>query len=74
MRAPKVTPSPQMQKEGENQIHNSTPTGKYSYNNSRIAETSTNALETKRPKEKGNKGSELVGIVPYDWRHEHSKQ
>ena len=74
MRAPKVTPSPQMQKEGENQIHNSTPTGKYRYNNSRIAETSTNALETNEPKEKGHKGKGSVSIAPHEGSKDHTGQ
>ena len=74
MRAPQVTLSPQMQKERENQIHYNTPTGKYGYNDSHAAESSTNTLETNKSKEKGNKGCEFVGSVPHDCRDEHSGQ
>ena len=44
--------------------HYTTPTGKYSHNDSHAAESSIHAKEVNESKEKGNKGWGFTGTVP----------
>ena len=74
MRAPQVTPSPQMQKEGENQIHYSTPTCKYGHNDSYAAKIIKKPLQTNKLKARGNEGTGDFDGVPHDRRHGYRKQ
>ena len=67
-----MTPSPWKQNEGHKKTHYTTPTGKYSHNDSNAAESSINAKEVNESKEKGNKGSGFTGTVPHNGRKEHS--
>ena len=71
MRAPRVTPSPWKQNEGDKKTHYSTPTGKYGHNNSHTAKSTTNPIEKNKTKQKGNNGRGFHGSVPYDGRKDH---
>ena len=74
MRAPRVTPSPQKQKEGHKKTHCSTPMGRYDHNDSHTAKSTTNTIEINKTKEKENKGRGFCNSVPYDGRKDHRGQ
>ena len=73
MRAPCVHDTITMEaKSRTKKIHYTTPTGKFSHNNSHMVESSTNTKEANKSKEKRNKWRVFTSTVPHDGRKEHS--